>query len=416
MQIQLSGKVYLAETEAKPIIKFIKKRGDYSVSLSLKSLEENSLAEQGNNVFPPMPFIIGPIALYDFGSYYRFQILLKGDGKDYIEFEKTTKWVDIGFAYHHESTSFYLSINNTIVYQNKEGKVKDAQDFRIVLGKGYLDRYWIGKIKEFKILNEFISDPKQLKNTATNIHLEDALTEYYNYPIVKVLNGNFKNDFVYITKKGKKEKIRYYSSGETCQDKWVIAFLEGKKNGFFVDVGASNGISANNTLTLERYFDWNGILIEGNANSYKQLGLNRPKQICINAIVTDEEKEITWRDNNDMVTRSGIDDTLPPDNSNKSWRMGNKITLKGKTLEALFEENNCPKIIDFFAIDIEGGEVNALKNFPFSKYHINLMSAEVGVTNKMAFRKLMAENDFIEVENPYCSATYEHFFINKKLK
>lgn len=35
-----------------------------------------------------------------------------------------------------------------------------------------------------------------------------------------------------------------------------------KRNGFFIEVGANNGISQTNTLLFEKNYGWNGMLIE----------------------------------------------------------------------------------------------------------------------------------------------------------
>ena len=46
-------------------------------------------------------------------------------------------------------------------------------------------------------------------------------------------------------------------------------------NGYFVDVGASNGISASNTIFFEYCLGWKGLLVEG---SQQAQGRNRAEQ------------------------------------------------------------------------------------------------------------------------------------------
>jgi len=46
------------------------------------------------------------------------------------------------------------------------------------------------------------------------------------------------------------------------QDLFVLSQLNFKRNGFFVEFGAGNGISDSNTFLLEKEFNWNGILAE----------------------------------------------------------------------------------------------------------------------------------------------------------
>ena len=41
-------------------------------------------------------------------------------------------------------------------------------------------------------------------------------------------------------------------NGEAHQDKFVVNMLNGKKNGFFVEIGSYDPIYANNTYILEK--------------------------------------------------------------------------------------------------------------------------------------------------------------------
>ena len=52
------------------------------------------------------------------------------------------------------------------------------------------------------------------------------------------------------------------SQSQLFQDLFVVFFLQGKRNGFFVEFGATDGRGLSNTFILERDFQWNGILAE----------------------------------------------------------------------------------------------------------------------------------------------------------
>jgi hypothetical protein len=43
------------------------------------------------------------------------------------------------------------------------------------------------------------------------------------------------------------------------QEQFVIDFLKNKKYGFFVELGASNGLLHSNTYLLENKYEWKGI-------------------------------------------------------------------------------------------------------------------------------------------------------------
>jgi hypothetical protein len=52
-------------------------------------------------------------------------------------------------------------------------------------------------------------------------------------------------------------KLKYYS--QRGQDKMVLEILNFKKDGFYVDIGANDGITFSNTKVMEDY-RWGGVL------------------------------------------------------------------------------------------------------------------------------------------------------------
>ena len=67
--------------------------------------------------------------------------------------------------------------------------------------------------------------------------------------------------------------------------------FKGYKNGVFVDVGAHDGISINNTLYFEKYNNWSGINIEPIKSVYDKLLINRPNSKNINCAVCNSDGE-----------------------------------------------------------------------------------------------------------------------------
>ena len=52
------------------------------------------------------------------------------------------------------------------------------------------------------------------------------------------------------------------SKSQLGQEIKVINFYKEKKNGYFIEIGASDGIELSNTYLLESEYKWNGICIE----------------------------------------------------------------------------------------------------------------------------------------------------------
>jgi hypothetical protein len=53
-----------------------------------------------------------------------------------------------------------------------------------------------------------------------------------------------------------------YFNYHTWNDKWVVDVFNKKRDGFFVEAGALNGILGSCTYVLESKLGWKGILVE----------------------------------------------------------------------------------------------------------------------------------------------------------
>ena len=84
----------------------------------------------------------------------------------------------------------------------------------------------------------------------------------------------------------------FYSQDK--QDEFLeFNIFKGYKNGFFVDVGAHDGKTINNTLYFEENNNWTGINIEPIKDVYLNLVKNREKCLNINCAI-DEKGSITF--------------------------------------------------------------------------------------------------------------------------
>jgi len=182
--------------------------------------------------------------------------------------------------------------------------------------------------------------------------------------------------------------IKYYSQIE--QDKYFIENInKGKRNGYFVDIGANDGISFSNTYALEKYLGWNGLCVELDDATFTKLKECRTCR-CVQECVFNEtgiEKEIEVPlakeipEGNHMLIRlkdlplyeSGKYCYFPE--QFKDIKTYKKIT---KTLTQIFLENHVLSIIDYMSIDIEGSDLAALQGLDFSKYKIKFLTIEWG--------------------------------------
>jgi len=194
----------------------------------------------------------------------------------------------------------------------------------------------------------------------------------------------------------------FYS--QAGQDEWIANFFNFKKNGYFLDIGANDGVNINNTYFLEKKLEWGGICIEADPNIFKSLITNR-KCHCVNIAISNDNKGIKF-----------LSDGLSGRESNSPT----SIEISTKTLKEVLEENDSPKIIDYLSLDIEGMELRALEGFPFEEYKILAMTVEHNLyLGKKEYKEqvkkfLVSKGYFLYKENVESDGLpFEDWYINK---
>jgi len=165
--------------------------------------------------------------------------------------------------------------------------------------------------------------------------------------------------------------MKYYDE-QTFNDRWIVEHVfKGKRNGFFIEAGACEGMGGSSTYTLELYLGWTGILVEPITVWFEHLVKNRPDSKCFNVCLYDENKEVDFVEfEKAQQGLSGI-----PENWESCWRPKltkivrpelvsheyKKLKKTAITLEKLLEESKAPNVIDYLALDIEGAEPKVLE-------------------------------------------------------
>jgi hypothetical protein len=136
----------------------------------------------------------------------------------------------------------------------------------------------------------------------------------------------------------------YYSQLE--QDKWVHSILGDKNNGYFIELGACDGLYLSNTLYFERNHNWNGICIEPNDNYINQLKLNRKCNISNDLVYSHSGEVIEF--SLCGATSGVIDENIGPFTSKTN--IVKKVTT---TLADILDKYNAPSVIDYLSLDVD---------------------------------------------------------------
>lgn len=168
--------------------------------------------------------------------------------------------------------------------------------------------------------------------------------------------------------------FKYFS--QFGQDKWVIEKLGHKKNGYFVEAGATNGKDGSNSYGFETQLDWKGILCEPNPNYHKALFANRTAHIETDCLYDKTGQKVSFHCGGIFggVAQDFGDNHVPERHRQRS--NGDKITVNTISLNDLLSKYKAPSFIDYISLDTEGSELKILSSLDFSKYKVNLFTIE----------------------------------------
>ena len=167
------------------------------------------------------------------------------------------------------------------------------------------------------------------------------------------------------------------------------------RDGFYVELGANDGVGFSNSYYFEVNKGWKGVLIEPAPNLYvtckKKRGANNVV-FCNACVPFDYKEEFVRMKYCDSMT---ISDNLDLDigDHDKFVESGEQFLNEGEspfifgaksaTLNSLLKEAKAPALIDFLTLDVEGASLEVLKGVDFSKYNFRYMVIECRDIDKM---------------------------------
>ena len=165
--------------------------------------------------------------------------------------------------------------------------------------------------------------------------------------------------------------------------------------GFFVELGANNGVHQSNTLYYEKFRNWTGVLIEPTLHNFLQCKANRSTntKVFCNACTSFDYKdrfvEIIY--SNLMSIPKGLEsDISDPDAHAKEGKqflhpLEENISFGAvaKPLNTILKDANAPALIDFLSLDVEGAEIEVLKGINYDEFKFKYMCIECRGIDKL---------------------------------
>jgi FkbM family methyltransferase len=177
------------------------------------------------------------------------------------------------------------------------------------------------------------------------------------------------------------------SKSQIRQDLFALVASNFKRNGYFVEFGATDGVSLSNTHLLEKMFDWRGILAEPSRHWHHELRANRKVNISLDCVWSVTGTMIDFVET-EIVELSTASEFIGIDSHAGSRIVSNSYLVKTISLNDLLESFDAPTVIDYLSIDTEGSEFLILSNLDFLKWHFQIITVEHNFTSQ---RKLIEE-------------------------
>lgn len=170
-----------------------------------------------------------------------------------------------------------------------------------------------------------------------------------------------------------------HSKSQLKQDLFVLSELNFKRDGYFVEFGATNGVDLSNSYMLEKQMGWTGIVAEPAHIWHDDLIKNRSCLLDFNCVWKESGKTLEFNEV-DAAELSTINVFSGVDEHAKTRENGNKYEVNTISLIDLLEKHDAPKEIDYLSIDTEGSEFEILSAFDFDAYKIKVITCEHNYT------------------------------------
>ncbi len=191
------------------------------------------------------------------------------------------------------------------------------------------------------------------------------------------------------------------------EDRWLDDFFAHKTTGYFVEVGAYDGVHLSNTYHFEQ-IGWCGVLVEPDPEKAAACRASRlrSKVYQCAAVGSTDLLEVTFH----QVIAGEVFSTatLTDDHARRIASMGLQpvaMRVPARTLDAILEDAGATKV-DFVSIDVEGGELDVLRGFAINRWQPAVVVIESNakarsphirhyfVSHGYAYRHSIDVNDF----------------------
>ena len=201
------------------------------------------------------------------------------------------------------------------------------------------------------------------------------------------------------------ERLRQGYQSQMGQDMFLNRWLfKNRGPGFFIDVGAFDGIQGSNTFYFEKHLQWKGIAFEPNPSAFEVLRATRSCHL-IQGCAYHQDGQVPFLALSEREKRKGaksrpprsqlsmvLDSThggamlsgIPEHMDQLQWvewiRKPMKLnqtraTVSCHRIDTVLNDSGV-KIVDYLSIDVEGAELEVLRGIDFERVQVNVIGVE----------------------------------------
>lgn len=177
----------------------------------------------------------------------------------------------------------------------------------------------------------------------------------------------------------KKLKFCSLSYSQEGEDLVVARYFDGKRDGFYIDIGAHHPFRFSNTY---KFYEkgWSGICIDPLPECAELFKKYRPRDIFVQKGVSDKDEILNYYMFNEPALNTFDKGLADERNGLRNYKIDkiDKIDkIEVSTLENILENIDVSKKVDLLSIDIEGLDLKVLKSINLKKLRPHLIIIEV---------------------------------------
>lgn len=215
----------------------------------------------------------------------------------------------------------------------------------------------------------------------------------------------------HLTPEAQSQALRLFaaSRGENFQDIFAQLVLGHKTAGYFVEFGATDGVTGSNTYMLETEDGWQGLLSEPARGWHAALAQNRTAAILHKCVWRESGQMMPFREA-PMGEFSTLDAYAETDSHAKRRTQGTVYEVETLSLNDWLEQAAAPRRIDLLSVDTEGSELEILSAVDFAKWQFSVVVVEHNYRpDRAQIADLMAAQGYLRA--PAAISKYDDWYV-----